>query len=323
MLNIGESMIFTDIDIIWSSAKIALTYTIKISIIVLISMFAMNYTINTGIMKRFSELMEPITKHLNVNPLSISSILVCFFSPTVGYSILAEGLRDKKLNEKEIIGTSLANSFPSVLSHTFTFFIPVVIPILGLTGLLFVLIRLGASLVKSLIGAIYLSIISKKVDFEVPEINKMDKKENLEKSLKSTLRFSKRLIPIMLITMFLVVYLSKIGVFDYLNNLVSPITNILGLNPNVGLLSLTEIVNVQAAIVMAGGFLNENMLSSKEVLIGLIIGNVLTFSTRYVKHSLPLHVSLFGTKLGTKIVMINAAITLLLDIIIIIGLLIL
>ncbi|WP_048057883.1 nucleoside recognition domain-containing protein [Methanothermococcus okinawensis] len=316
-------MIFTDIDIIWSSAKIALTYTIKISIIVLISMFAMNYTINTGIMKRFSELMEPITKHLNVNPLSISSILVCFFSPTVGYSILAEGLRDKKLNEKEIIGTSLANSFPSVLSHTFTFFIPVVIPILGLTGLLFVLIRLGASLVKSLIGAIYLSIISKKVDFEVPEINKMDKKENLEKSLKSTLRFSKRLIPIMLITMFLVVYLSKIGVFDYLNNLVSPITNILGLNPNVGLLSLTEIVNVQAAIVMAGGFLNENMLSSKEVLIGLIIGNVLTFSTRYVKHSLPLHVSLFGTKLGTKIVMINAAITLLLDIIIIIGLLIL
>ena len=168
-----------------------------------------------------------------------------------------------------------------------------------------------------------MSIISKKVDFEVPEISKMDKKENLEKSLKSTLRFSKRLIPVMLITMFLVIYLSKIGAFDYLNNLVSPITNILGLNPNVGLVSLTEIMNVQAAIVMAGGFLNENILSSKEVLIGLIIGNVLSFSTRYVKHSLPLHVSLFGTKLGTKIVMINAAITLLLDIMIIGGLLIL
>jgi hypothetical protein len=312
-----------DVNIVMSSAKIALLYTMKISIIVLISMFVMNYIINTGIMKKFSELMEPITRHLNMNPLSISSILVCFFSPTVGYSILAEGLKDKKLNEREIIGTSLANSFPSVLSHTITFFIPVVIPILGLTGLLFVLIRLGVAFAKSIIGTIYLSIISKKVDFEVPEISKMDKKENLEKSLKSTLRFSKRLIPVMLITMFLVIYLSKIGAFDYLNNLVSPITNILGLNPNVGLVSLTEIMNVQAAIVMAGGFLNENILSSKEVLIGLIIGNVLSFSTRYVKHSLPLHVSLFGTKLGTKIVMINAAITLLLDIMIIGGLLIL
>ena len=315
-------MVF-DVNVVMSSAKISLIYTIKISIIVLISMFIMNYIINTGIMKKFSELMEPITRHLNMNPLSISSILVCFFSPTVGYSILAEGLKDKKLNEREIIGTSLANSFPSVLSHTITFFIPVVIPILGLTGLLFVLIRLGVAFAKSIIGTIYLSIISKKVDFEVPEISKMDKKENLEKSLKSTLRFSKRLIPVMLITMFLVIYLSKIGAFDYLNNLVSPITNILGLNPNVGLVSLTEIMNVQAAIVMAGGFLNENILSSKEVLIGLIIGNVLSFSTRYVKHSLPLHVSLFGTKLGTKIVMINAAITLLLDIMIIGGLLIL
>ncbi|WP_292460973.1 nucleoside recognition domain-containing protein [Methanothermococcus sp.] len=316
-------MAIIDIEVIISSVKISLIYTIKISIIVLISMFVMNYIINTGIMKKFSELMEPITRHLNMNPLSISSILVCFFSPSVGYSILAEGLKDKKLDEREIIGTSLANSFPSVLSHTFTFFIPVVIPILGLTGLLFVLIRLGVAFAKSIIGTIYLSIISKKADFEVPEINKMDKKKNLEKSLKSTLRFSGRLIPVMLITMFLVIYLSNIGAFDHLNNLVSPITNILGLNPNVGLVSLTEIMNVQAAIVMAGGFLNENMLSSREVLIGLIIGNVLTFSTRYVKHSLPLHVSLFGTKLGTKIVMINAAITLLLDIIIIGGLLIL
>lgn len=155
----------------------------------------------------------------------------------------------------------------------------------------------------------------------MPEINKLNKKENAKKSFKSTIRFAKRLIPIMFFMMTLVLYLSKIGFFDYVEKFVQPITNLLNLNPNVGILALTEIMNVQAAIVMAGGFLNEGILSSKEVLIGLIIGNVLTFSTRYVKHSLPLHVSLFGAKLGTKIVMVNAAITLLLDIFIIAGLL--
>jgi hypothetical protein len=312
-----------DVNIVINSARISLIYTIKISIVVLISMFVMNYIINTGIMAKVSEIMEPFTKHLNINPFSISSILVCFFSPTVGYSILAEGLKDKKLNEKELIGTSLANSFPSVLSHIFTFFIPVVIPILGFTGVIFVLIRLGVAFTKSIMGITYLTMISKKNNFEVPEkMSKLNKKENLKKSLKSTLRFSRRLIPVMFITMFLVIFLSKIGAFNYLNNLVKPITNMLGLNPNIGILSLTEIMNVQAAIVMAGGFLNENILNSKEILVGLIIGNVLTFSTRYVKHSLPLHVSLFGTKLGTKIVMINAVITLLLDIFVVIGLII-
>ena len=305
------------------SIKISAYYTIKISIIVLTTVFIVNYIMNTGVMKKLSNLLSPILRKLRINPLSISSILTCFFSPTVGYSILAEGLKENKINEKEIIGTSLANSFPSVLSHTFTFFIPVVVPILGWTGILFVLIRLGVALTKTIIGFVYLSIISKDYSFEVPDINKLDKKENAKKSFKSTLRFAKRLIPILFFMMTLVIYLSKVGFFDYVERFVKPITNLLNLNPNVGILALTEIMNVQAAIVMAGGFLNEGILSSKEVLIGLIIGNVLTFSTRYVKHSLPLHVSLFGAKLGTKIVMVNAAITLLLDIFIIAGLLLL
>ena len=303
------------------SIKISAYYTIKISIIVLTTVFIVNYIMNTGVMKKLSNLLSPILRKLRINPLSISSILTCFFSPTVGYSILAEGLKENKINEKEIIGTSLANSFPSVLSHTFTFFIPVVVPILGWTGILFVLIRLGVALTKTIIGFVYLSIISKDYSFEVPDINKLDKKENAKKSFKSTLRFAKRLILILFFMMTLVIYLSKVGFFDYVERFVKPITNLLNLNPNVGILALTEIMNVQAAIVMAGGFLNEGILSSKEVLIGLIIGNVLTFSTRYVKHSLPLHVSLFGAKLGVKVVMVNAAITLLLDIIIIAGLL--
>ena len=303
------------------SIKISAYYTIKISIIVLTTVFIVNYIMNTGVMKKLSNLLSPILRKLRINPLSISSTLACFFSPTVGYSILAEGLKENKINEKEIIGTSLANSFPSVLSHTFTFFIPVVVPILGWTGILYVLIRLGVALTKTIIGFSYLSIISKNYSFELPDIDKLNKKENAKKSFKSTLRFAKRLIPIMFFMMTLVIYLSKVGFFDYVERFVKPITNLLNLNPNVGILALTEIMNVQAAIVMAGGFLNEGILSSKEVLIGLIIGNVLTFSTRYVKHSLPLHISLFGAKLGTKIVMINAVITLLLDIIIIAGLL--
>jgi hypothetical protein len=53
------------------------------------------------------------------------------------------------------------------------------------------------------------------------------------------------------------------------------------------------------------------------VIIGLIFANVLSLSTRYAKHSLPLHVSLFGPKLGTKIVMINAGITFAIDVVII------
>ncbi|CAB3287803.1 Nucleoside recognition domain protein [Methanocaldococcus lauensis] len=307
--------------LLFECIETSLFYTIKISIVVLLTMFIVNYIMNIGTMKKLSDYLFPFLKRLKINPISISSILACFFSPTVGYSILAEGLKENKINEKELIGTSLANSFPSVLSHIFTFFIPVVIPILGWTGVLFILIRLGVAFIKTIIGFLYLFSISKNDFYEVPKIDKLNKKENFKRSLTKTLKFSKRFIPTMFFMMTLVLYLYKVGFFNYIEKLIQPIISVLNLNPNVGILALTEVLNVQAAIVMAGGFLNENILSSKEVLIGLIIGNVLTFSTRYVKHSLPLHVSLFGAKLGTKIVMINAIITLILDIFVIFGLL--
>ena len=167
--------------LLFECIETSLFYTIKISIVVLLTMFIVNYIMNIGAMKKLSDYLFPFLKRLKINPISISSILACFFSPTVGYSILAEGLKENKITEKELIGTSLANSFPSVLSHIFTFFIPVVIPILGWTGVLFILIRLGVAFTKTIIGFLYLFSISKNDFYEVPKIDKLNKKENFKK----------------------------------------------------------------------------------------------------------------------------------------------
>ncbi|MBP2144199.1 hypothetical protein J2127_001369 [Methanococcus voltae] len=299
----------------------SIRYTISISIIVLSSMFIMNYLINTGVMKKLSDFLYPVTKNLKMNQLSLYSIITCFFSPTVGYSILAEGLKDNKLTEKELIGSSLANSFPSIFSHIFTFFIPVAIPILGFTGIIYIILRSGVALIKTVIGLVYLSFVSQSVDF-TPKKNEKNKiKDNLKKSWNSTVRFSKRMLPVMFVTMFIVIYFSKLGLFEYLKLLINPFTSVLNLDSNVGLIILTDLVNVQAAMVMGGGFLTGGILNPREVLIGLMFANVLSLSTRYAKHSLPMHISIFGTKLGTKVVMINAVVTFILDIIIIAGLL--
>ncbi|MCS3901181.1 hypothetical protein [Methanococcus voltae] len=306
---------------IFQSIIEAIKYTISIALVVLSSMFIMNYLINTGVMKKLSDFIYPITKNLKMNQLSLYSIITCFFSPTVGYSILAEGLKDEKLTEKELIGSSLANSFPSIFSHIFTFFIPVAIPILGFTGVLYIVLRSGVALLKTIIGLAYLAVVSKSVDFTPKENEKNKIKDNIKKSWNSTLRFSKRMVPVMFITMFIVIYFTKLGVFEYLKLLINPFTSVLNLDSNVGLIILTDLVNVQAAMIMGGGFLKESILNPREVLIGLMFANVLSLSTRYAKHSLPMHISIFGAKLGTKVVMINAIITFILDILIITGLL--
>ncbi|WP_332247284.1 nucleoside recognition domain-containing protein [Methanococcus vannielii] len=115
---LGEQMITIDYILIIDSVLESIKFTVNMSFLIITTMFIMNYFINSGVMKKLSNFLYPVTKKLKMNQLSLYSILSCFFSPTVGYSILAEGYTEKKITEKELIGSSLANSFPS---HIFTY----------------------------------------------------------------------------------------------------------------------------------------------------------------------------------------------------------
>ena len=66
----------------------------------------------------------------------ISHILHTSMRTTAGYSMLVDGLNEKIVSEREVIATTLISSFPSTLSHLFNYFIPLVIPVLGVCGIL-------------------------------------------------------------------------------------------------------------------------------------------------------------------------------------------
>ncbi|WP_048058424.1 hypothetical protein [Methanococcus maripaludis] len=294
-------------------------YTVRISAVVLLTIYIVNYFVNNGLLEKISSYTYPITQKLNLNSFLVSSILVSFFSPTVGYTMLADGIAEKELTETEVLAGTLANSFPAVLSHVLTYYIPVVIPILGYTGIIYVILRLSIAFTKSILGLFVLLMISRKSEKKIQ--TQINNKNNKKSPFEKTFKFARRFVPVMFVSMFLVLYLSKTGFFNIFSTIVMPVTNIFNLNPNTGILAITEIINVSAAMVMAGTFLNEGSLSANEVLIGLIFGNIVAFSTRSVKHSIPLHFSLFGSKRGTKIILLNSSVTIILDILII-GLLI-
>ncbi|MFQ6072070.1 MAG: nucleoside recognition domain-containing protein, partial [Methanosarcinales archaeon] len=316
---------------------------IKIVPIVTIGIFVANFLINTGIMKKLDKLIKPIASRANLSAISTLAVATCTFSSTAGFSMLSQGLNEKKVSEKEVIATTLISSFPSILSHLFTFFIPFVIPILGvITGTIYIFLRVVIALLKSIIGIILAKIwLKTKVmdaqdnankrlanpnHYIVPttptytQISTRLRLANLaslrfaKKSLKSTYKVLKRIVIVMVIALFVISILDKLGAFENFKNIFEPISNTFGFKSEIVIVSATEILDTRAGFIVAGDFLNKNILNTTDVLIALLLGNIISFSTRFVKHSLPLHVSLFGYKLGTKIVMINAITTLLIDV---------
>ncbi|MBA2861541.1 hypothetical protein [Methanococcus maripaludis] len=293
-------------------------YTLRISAVVLLTIYIVNYFVNKGLLEKISNRALPLTQKLNLNSFLVSSILISFFSPTVGYTMLADGITEKELTETEVLAGTLANSFPAVLSHMITYYVPVVIPILGYTGIIYVILRLLIAFTKSILGLSILLMISSKDERKVQnQLNNKKNKNNKTSPFEKTFKFARRFVPVMFVSMFLVLYMSKTGFFSIFSIIVMPVTDIFNLNPNTGILAITEIINVSAAMVMAGTFLNDGSLTPNEVLIGLIFGNIVAFSTRSVKHSIPLHFSLFGSKRGTKIILLNSSVTIVLDILII------
>lgn len=318
-------------EIIYTSLIYALYWMARIVPIIAIGIFATSFAVNLGLMRKFDRLIKPISSKANISAVSALSVVTCTFSTTAGYSMLVDGLNERIISEREVIATTLISSFPSILSHLFTYFIPVVIPILGLTtGAIYVCLVGLAAFLKTCFGIflarIWLKDTKKRSAIAATNRDKApedDKKQALNKSVKSTCNMLKRIVPLMFITLFLVSVAMELNLFDRVSAILEPLTNILGLESGVALISATEIVNTYAGIILAGSLLAEGLITTKSVLIALFLGTVVSFSARFAKHSLPLHVSLFGPKLGSKTVVINATSTLVIDVIFIIVLLIL
>ncbi len=307
----------------------ALYWMVRVVPVIAIGIFVTSFAVNIGLMRKFEVLIKPISSKANISALSALAVVTCMFSTTAGYSMLAEGLDKNIVSERELIATTLISSFPSILSHLFTFFLPVVIPILGLTtGSIYVyLVGLGAFL-KSCIGIILARLWLKDTDtspfkatipgddlhhVRAPTVV-VANKSALSKSAKSTYKMLKRILPAMFITLLLVSVAMELDLFDSFSTFLEPLTIILGVESEVVLITATRIVNTYSGLILAGSLLNRGVISTKGVIIALLLGNVVSFSARFVKHSLPLHVSLFGPRLAGKTVTINAATTLAIDV---------
>jgi hypothetical protein len=345
------------IDITYTALVYATHYTAKIVPIVAIGIFVTSFAVNTGLMKKFDWLTSPLASIAKISTISAIAVVTCAFSTVAGYSMLVDGLKEKMISEREVIATTMISSFPSILQHLFTFFIPVVIPILSFTtGSIYVCIVGLVSLLKSCIGVILARFWLKDGRFSPdtglsgsdpsnptnstnpansstpanphnphnPHGSRApDGRSASKKSADSTYKLLRRIVPTMFITLFLVSVAFELNFFESFSAVIYPITRILGLEGEVALITATAVVNSYAGIILAGSLLSEGSITTTGVLIALLLSNVVTLSARSAKHSVPLHVSLFGPRLGSKTVAINAATTFVIDALFIAALLVL
>jgi hypothetical protein len=277
-----------------------MNYIINTLVLMVGGIILANIIVEFGLANFLYRLIKPLIKISNLSGEVGMSAVIRTLSPSAGYSVLSEYYKKGKITEREIILTTMLTTFLFDLSKLPKYYIPVAIPLLGYSlALKFILIKMGASFLQTLSAIIYGRIYFTPRVYEEEEI---EQDRDIKRALKDSFGTIIKVVPSFLIAIFLASLLVKYGLLNIISGITAPMTRILGLPGEAVVIVATQLASLPAGYAMAGEFLRDNILTEKQALLTIIIGLIITAPRIFLQYSLPVTTSLFGSRLGIKIV---------------------
>jgi len=267
--------------------------------------------------EKIAFIARPITRFSHLSDAAGASFMMAFFSAASANSMLAGYYNDRIIEKRELFVASLVNSFPATTMH-WRSLLPVLIPLLGFTGLVYFSLLMLVGLLKTgLVMVVGRLLLDSKTDgsafssaledlrAEKDSPNRPPLKEALKIGARAARPKVARVAKMTTVMMFLVSVLIEVGAFDLLSLHLSGIRSYLPL-PAAGLsIIAAQFAGYVAAYTVAGGLLAAGELSGKEVVVTLMIGNVITSAAWAFRWLIPSHAGIFGPRIGTELVVFS------------------
>ncbi|WP_440945281.1 nucleoside recognition domain-containing protein [Methanosarcina sp. T3] len=281
-------------------------YLLKTGPSIILGVVLAELLVSLGWFYKFDFLVRPITNYAHLRKECGVGFLTAFASTSSANASLKSMYDGGIIKEDELIIASVLNSFPAIVMHWRTL-LPILVPLLGTTGIIYVGLITLVGLVKTLIVLIagHFLLEEKEVRFEdfekkEPPALKTAFKESLGTSKKTIIRIFKVMIPVTV----LVFVLTDLGVFDSLGSYLEPISEYLPV-PVEGLPVIAALfASHLAAYTLASNLMEQGILSGIEVIIVLLVGNIVT-SLGTLRIYIPHYVGIFGPKIGMKTILIS------------------
>jgi len=281
-------------------------YLLKTGPSIILGVVLAELLVSLGWFYKFDFLVRPITNYAHLRKECGVGFLTAFASTSSANASLKSMYDGGIIKEDELIIASVLNSFPAIVMHWRTL-LPILVPLLGTTGIVYVGLITLVGLVKTLIVLIagHFLLEEKEVRFEdiekkEPPALKTAFKESLGTSKKTIIRIFKVMVPVTI----LVFVLTDLGVFDSLGSYLKPISEYLPV-PVEGLPVIAALfASHLAAYTLAANLMEQGILSGIEVIIVLLVGNIVT-SLGTLRIYIPHYVGIFGPKIGMKTILIS------------------
>ncbi len=294
--------------LLWHSLALPV---LRLCLSVSLGLFIGNLIESLNWARGMARLASPLVRLARLKDISGASFSLAFFSGAAANTMLAEALDSGRMTRREVVLSNLFNSLPTYFLHLPTLFF-VAAPFLGSTAVLYVSLTVLAALLRTA----FIVILGRLTLPPLPEgcvvCHLRDEEPGgLRRLLEKTLaRFRKRLLRIILVTIpiyTLFFFLKRWGAFEALETWMAHEAGVLAMLPPeaMSIVAFHIAAESTAGFAAAGALINADGLTTQQVVLALLVGNVLSTPVRAVRHQLPYYAGIFKTPMAVRLVAHN------------------
>jgi len=304
---------------------------LRIALFLSIGVFLANLAVSFGLVEKIAVVSQYLTGPANLPDEVGTAILTTTASPTAGYGMLADFRESGVLDDRATLVAVTINTFFGFAQHIVTFYVPILIPILGArVGLLYVttrgLVALAITLTGIAAGALLLD--SSNVDRGVltdemtPDGGETDageagpptKAQRVSEALGETREKLGEILPrlagIYVVVALLVAYSEEIlallgGSGQALTTAADGLTGLLGLpGAAVPVVAAFALDTTSGAVVIAP-LIQDGTFTARTAVATMLVGGIVSFAVSTFKRSIPFQYGIWGRDFGSKVIAVN------------------
>ena len=235
-----------------------------------------------------------------------------FFSGVAANAMLLDFYKEGKICRKQLFLSNFVNQFPAYFLHLPTT-IFIVLPLTGLAGAFYFIITFVATLFRTALFLIYGHIrpAIQKSDLkkEEKELHAQHNKrpEEIIKSVKKKLPGRIARIAIYVIPVYVLVFvLNEMGIFNLVREWLAGYFVITFMPVEaLSVVILSFAAEFTSGFAADGALLDAGVITTKQTVLALLIGNIIAFPIRALRHQLPRYIGIFSPKMGTQLLIMG------------------
>jgi hypothetical protein len=265
-----------------------------------------------GWTEKLGFLAGPVFKFANLGPGCSAAFSTAFFSGVAANAMLVDFYREGKISRKQVYLTNFINQFPAYFLHLPTTFF-IVVPLTKVAGLLYFGLTFLAVVIRSVLFLLFGRYFLNPQDCDFYQQEQISAQKN-KKQIQNVFSAIKRSFParftkilIYVVPIYVIIFLiSTIGGFDVARDwLAGYITVTFVPVEALSVVVLSFVAEFSSGFAAAGALLDAGVISTRETVLALLLGNVIAFPIRAVRHQLPRYMGIFSPGMGARILLLG------------------